>query len=109
MMVYVILNTMIWFVVFLSGGRIEPANYEEKEVYNFGFGRRDLPAWAKIMRRKVRRRGSLAINTKHAVDVPDNDSTIHNGSSRMESAEDDKDMYALTERARSPRHVALTG
>ena len=107
MMTYIVLNTMIWAVVYLSGHRIEPSNYEDKEVYRWGMTKRDLPRWIRFIRKVVFRRGDSVDHTKDDIDIADNDSTIHNGSSRLGSA-DNKDVFALSERTRSPRPLSMT-
>ncbi|RYP59911.1 hypothetical protein DL769_008330 [Monosporascus sp. CRB-8-3] len=107
MMVYVVLNTLIWAVVYLSGEQIKPSNYEDKEVYRWGMSASDLPGWVNFLRRFVLKRKNAAPGTKDAIDLGDNDSTINNGSSRLGSA-DNKEIYALSDRARSPRALSMT-
>lgn len=100
MLVYVVLNTMIWSVVYLTANRLEPVNYEDKEVYRWGM---NLPFWMKFIRKRVlRKNNDEAPGNKDCIDLADNDSTINNGSSRLGSA-DVKEIYALSDRARSPR------
>ncbi|RYP02839.1 hypothetical protein DL764_005559 [Monosporascus ibericus] len=106
MMVYVVLNTLIWAVVYLSGEQIKPSNYEDKEVYRWGMSASDIPRWVNFLRRFVLRRKNAAPGTKDAIDLADNDSTINNGSSRLGSA-DNKEIYALSDRARSPRALSM--
>ncbi|KAK7750623.1 hypothetical protein SLS62_007470 [Diatrype stigma] len=103
MLVYVVLNTMIWSVVYLTANSLEPVNYEDKEVYRWGMSTRNLPFWMKFIRKRVlRKNNDEAPGTKDCIDLADNDSTINNGSSRLGSA-DAKEIYALSDRARSPR------
>lgn len=101
MLVYVVLNTMIWAVVYLSANRLEPANYEDKEVYRWGMSSRSLPRWMRYIGKLVLGKNA-GPGTKDSIDLADNDSTINNGSSRLGSA-DTKEIYALSDRARSPR------
>lgn len=56
MMIYVALNTMIWLVVYLTQGRVTPCNWHEKEVYNWGMGKKDMPAWMRILGSKISRK-----------------------------------------------------
>lgn len=100
MLVYIVLNTMIWAVVYLSANRLEPANYEDKEVYRWGMS--SLPRWMRYIRKLVLGEKNVGPGTKDSIDLVDNDSTINNGSSRLGSA-DAKEIYALSDRARSPR------
>ncbi|KAL7625551.1 hypothetical protein AAE478_004771 [Parahypoxylon ruwenzoriense] len=98
MMVYVVLNTMIWVVVQLSGGRVTPSNWHEKEVYNWGLGARDVPGWVKAIRQKIQPSHSrLDDERKDGVELVDNDSAMDatiKTSSRGGSAED-KDVHIL--------------
>ncbi len=107
MVTYIILNTTIWAVVYLSANRLEPSNYGEKEVYRWGMGSKGVPKWMKFIRKLVLRRNNAVSGTKDSIDIADNDSTINNGSSRFGSAEN-KDIYALSDRARSPQTLSMT-
>jgi AGZA family xanthine/uracil permease-like MFS transporter len=93
MMVYVALNTMIWLVVYLTQGRVTPSNWHEKEVYNWGMGKRDMPTWMRILGSKMTRKQASDIGRKDAVELVDTDSTARNSSQNC-SAED-KDDVAL--------------
>ncbi|KAI1176145.1 xanthine/uracil permease family protein-like protein [Nemania sp. FL0916] len=87
MMVYVVLNTMIWTVVKSTNGRVTPANWHEKEVYHFGFGKRDLPGWVRFLRRKIPTENATGGVRKDGIELADCDSTLDHGS-RNASAED---------------------
>lgn len=106
MLVYVVLNTMIWAVVYLSAHRFEPANYEDKEVYRWGLSSKSLPKWMRYVRKLVWGKKKAGPDTKDSMDLADNDSTINNGSSRLGSA-DAKETYALSDRARSPSNLTI--
>ncbi|KAI8627711.1 xanthine/uracil permease family protein-like protein [Xylariaceae sp. FL1651] len=80
MMVYIVLNTMIWAVVKLTSGRVTPANWQEKEVYSFGLGRRDLPTWVRFIRRKLFGEHITEVVRKEGIELADCDSTINHGS-----------------------------
>ncbi|KAI1812235.1 xanthine/uracil permease family protein-like protein [Poronia punctata] len=86
MMVYIVLNTMIWSVVKLTGGKVTPANWQDKEVYHFGFGRQDLPGWARFIHRKIFGEHITEVVRKDGIELADCDSTINHGS-RSASAE----------------------
>ncbi|KAI1349559.1 xanthine/uracil permease family protein-like protein [Xylaria sp. FL0043] len=86
MMVYIVLNTMIWSVVKLTRGRATPANWHMKEVYSFGYGRRDLPGWVRFLRRKLFGEHITEVVRKDGIELADCDSTINHGS-RSASAE----------------------
>ncbi|KAI1342236.1 xanthine/uracil permease family protein-like protein [Xylariaceae sp. FL0016] len=86
MMVYVVLNTMIWTVVQLTNGRVTPSNWAEKEVYRFGMGRTDIPSWMTYVHRKVSGSTDTEVARKEALELVDCDSTINHGS-RSGSAE----------------------
>ncbi|KAI1768707.1 xanthine/uracil permease family protein-like protein [Hypoxylon sp. FL1150] len=98
MMVYVVLNTMIWSVVKLTGGRVTPSNWHEKEVYDWGLGARVLPGWVRYFQRNVLPARFQPDGRKDGVELVDNDSAIHgaDSSSRGNSAED-KEMHGLPE------------
>ncbi|GAP87583.2 putative inner membrane protein yieg [Rosellinia necatrix] len=96
MMVYIVLNTMIWVVVKLTKGRVTPANWQEKEVYSFGIGRRDMPNWMRFVRRKLFGEHTARGVRKDGIELVDCDSTINHGS-RSASAEG-KPMQALSTR-----------
>ncbi len=102
MMVYIVLNTMIWIVVKFTSGRVTPANWQEKEVYSFGFGRRDLPGWARFLRRKLFGEHVTEVVRKDGIELADCDSTINHGS-RSASAEG-KHIQLLSSRPHG-RHV----
>ncbi|KAI0407480.1 xanthine/uracil permease family protein-like protein [Xylaria palmicola] len=89
MLVYVVLNTMIWMVVKLTNGRVTPANWQEKEVYSFGLGRRDTPAWVRFIHRKLSFGHATGGVRKDGIELADCDSTINHGS-RSASAEGDQ-------------------
>lgn len=86
MMVYVVLNTMIWTVVKLTNGKVTPANWHEKEVYSWGLGKRDLPIWIRFIRRKFFGDHVTEVVRKDGIELADCDSTINHGS-RSASAE----------------------
>lgn len=86
-MVYVVLNTMIWIVVKLTNGRVTPSNWQEKEVYSFGFGRRDMPTWMRFIRRKFFGEHPTGGVRKDGIELADCDSTMDHAS-RSASAED---------------------
>ncbi|XXH00439.1 hypothetical protein Hte_006784 [Hypoxylon texense] len=99
MMVYVLLNTMIWSVVKLTGGRVTPSNWHEKEVYDWGLGTGDLPGWVRYLQRNVIPARFQTDGRNDGVELADNDSVvkIHGAtdtSSRGNSAED-KEMHDL--------------
>jgi adenine/guanine/hypoxanthine permease len=84
MFVYAVLNTMIWAVVRSTNGRVTPKNYEQKEVYNWTLGKRDMPTWMrKIVEMSTGNRQS-DIASKETIELADTDSIIrassHNGS-----------------------------
>ncbi|KAI1436018.1 xanthine/uracil permease family protein-like protein [Xylaria sp. CBS 124048] len=79
MMVYIVLNTMIWMVVNLTNGKVTPANWEEKEVYSFGLAKRDFPLWARFIRRKLFGEPATE-DRKDGMELADCDSTINHGS-----------------------------
>lgn len=85
-MVYIVLNTMIWVVVKFTSGKVTPANWHSKEVYSFGFGRRDMPGWARFLRRKLFGDHPAKVVRKDGIELADCDSTINHGS-RSGSAE----------------------
>lgn len=76
MMIYVVLNTMIWLVVYLSKGQITPSNWQEKEVYNWGMARRDVPAWMRAVKKTIARKRKEQASKKDVVELVDNDSAI---------------------------------
>ncbi|KAI0396152.1 hypothetical protein F5Y17DRAFT_420522, partial [Xylariaceae sp. FL0594] len=86
MMVYIVLNTMIWAVVKLTSGKVTPANWHEKEVFSFGLGRRELPGWMRFIRRKLFGEHVTEEVRKDGIELADCDSTINHGS-RSASAE----------------------
>ncbi|RYC62674.1 hypothetical protein CHU98_g3531 [Xylaria longipes] len=86
MLVYIVLNTMIWVVVQFTGGRVTPANWQSKEVYSFGFGKRDMPTWMRFVRRKFFPDNATGGIRKDGIELADCDSTINHGS-RSASAE----------------------
>ncbi|KAI1098240.1 xanthine/uracil permease family protein-like protein [Jackrogersella minutella] len=100
MMVYVVLNTMIWVVVRLSNDRVTPSNWHEKEVYDWGMGSRDVPGWMKSLKRKVLPARFQTDDAKDGVELVDNDSAMNaatNSISRSNSAEDQKDEEHVVE------------
>ncbi|KAI5924640.1 xanthine/uracil permease family protein-like protein [Camillea tinctor] len=101
MMVYIALNTMVWIVVQCSNGRIIPANWYEKEVYNWGMGKKDVPSWMGYIRRKVLGESEEDLTRKQGVELGDCDSTINAGSNSA-SADDKGTQEAIT-RCRSPQ------
>jgi AGZA family xanthine/uracil permease-like MFS transporter len=103
MMVYIVLNTMIWIVVKLTGERVTPANWQDKEVYNFGLGKRDMPGWAQFIRRKFFGEHVTEVVRKDGIELADCDSTINHGS-RNASAEG-KQMQVLPSGRPRPRHM----
>lgn len=110
-MVYVVLNTMIWSVVKLTGGKVTPSNWHEKEVYDWGLGARDLPGWVRYLQRNVLPARFQTDGRKDGVELVDNDSAIHGAtdtSSRGNSAED-KEMHGLQEHPHPgiPLHVQI--
>ncbi|KAI1133849.1 xanthine/uracil permease family protein-like protein [Hypoxylon sp. FL0543] len=95
MMVYVVLNTMIWVVVRLTNNRVTPSNWQEKEVYDWGMGARDLPQWMKCLRRKCLPARFQPDAAKDGVELVDNDSAVHavtDASSRSNSADGEKEV-----------------
>lgn len=80
MLVYIVLNTMIWMVVKLTGGRVTPANWQEKEVYSFGVGRRDMPNWMQFIYRKLFGEHPTGGVRKDGIELADCDSTINHAS-----------------------------
>ncbi|KAI0124376.1 permease family-domain-containing protein [Xylariales sp. AK1849] len=81
MLIYVVLNTMIWLVVHLTDGKVTPANWHDKEVYNWGMSKRDMPGWMrKLGKRFSGKRDSGVVCRKVIVELVDNDSTIRNSS-----------------------------
>ncbi|KAI0021866.1 xanthine/uracil permease family protein-like protein [Xylariomycetidae sp. FL0641] len=101
MMVYVVLNTMIWLVVKMTSGRVTPSNWHEKEVYHWGLARRDVPGWIKYIRRKLVGDDATEIARKDGVELVDCDSTLNHGS-RSPSAED-KDTHTISSRGHPHR------
>lgn len=102
-MVYVVLNTMIWVVVQLTGGRVTPSNWQEKEVYDWGLGARDLPGWLKGLKKMMPDHLQASIR-KDGVELVDNDSAMNaatDSSSRGNSAEDKGEVHVLESHARS--------
>ncbi|KAK8110919.1 uncharacterized protein PG998_007376 [Apiospora kogelbergensis] len=87
MLVYITLNTMIWVVVYLTDGRVVPSNWNEKEVYRFGFGKKDVPKWMLFIRDKMLGKGRRVEEHKVAVELVDNASAERN-SSRNGSTDD---------------------
>ncbi|KAI1319185.1 xanthine/uracil permease family protein-like protein [Xylariaceae sp. FL0255] len=77
MMVYIALNSLIWAVVRSTEGRVTPANWHEKEVYSFGLGRRDVPAWIRFIHRKLGGRQDSEVVRKDGIELVDCGSTIH--------------------------------
>lgn len=110
-MVYVVLNTMIWGIVKLTGGRVTPSNWHEKEVYDWGLGSRDLPGWVSYLQRNVLPARFHPDGRKDGVELVDNDSAIHGAdtSSRGNSAAEDKEMHGLQEHPHPgvPLHVHI--
>jgi adenine/guanine/hypoxanthine permease len=102
MMVYIVLNTMIWGVVKLTSGKVTPANWHEKEVYSFGLGRRDLPWWVQFIRRKLFGEHITEVVQKDGIELADCDSTINHGS-RSASAEGKQ--IQVTANRPNPRHM----
>ncbi|KAI1111757.1 xanthine/uracil permease family protein-like protein [Nemania sp. NC0429] len=96
MMVYIVLNTMIWIVVKTTRGKVTPANWQSKEVYSFGFTRRDMPSWMRFVRRKLFGENPTGGIRKEGIELADCDSTIDQGS-RSPSAQD-KHMQILSGR-----------
>lgn len=97
MMVYVVLNTMIWVVVRLTNGRVTPSNWHEKEVYDWGMGTRDVPRWMKCIKRKLLP-SRYHDEHKDGVELVDNDSALNaatDSSSRGNSAEEHKDSHIM--------------
>ncbi|KAI0865640.1 xanthine/uracil permease family protein-like protein [Xylaria cubensis] len=86
MLVYIVLNTMIWAVVQFTSGRVTPANWQSKEVYSFGLGKRDMPAWVRFVRRRFFPDHATEGIRKDGIELADCDSTINHGS-RSASAE----------------------
>ncbi|OTB05234.1 hypothetical protein M426DRAFT_57254 [Hypoxylon sp. CI-4A] len=108
MMVYVVLNTMIWIVVKLTNGRVTPSNWHEKEVYDWGLGARDVPGWIKFLRRRVLPARLQTGYAKDGVELVDNDSAMNaptDSSSRGNSAEENKDPRILESRSHVQVHI----
>ena len=87
MMVYITLNSMIWFVVYLSDGRVVPSNWNEKEVYHCGLGKKDVPKWMLFIRNKILGKSRRVEEQKVGVELADNASAERN-SSRNGSSDD---------------------
>ncbi|KAI8958549.1 permease family-domain-containing protein [Daldinia sp. FL1419] len=106
MMVYIVLNSMIFFVVWASRGRITPSNWHEKEVYNWGLGSRDIPNWMKRIAGKVMPSRFETNSQKGAVELVDNDSAMNAAteiSSRGHSGHENKDPYIIESPTHHPR------
>ncbi|KAH8652498.1 permease family-domain-containing protein [Xylariales sp. PMI_506] len=103
MMVYVTLNTMIWVVVVSTGGRVTPANWHQKEVYNWSMRKQDMPEWMKKLGQKLSSKHRSIMGRGDVVELVDTDSTLRN-SSHNGSAED-KDAATLD----GPAHDAQNG
>lgn len=93
MMVYVALNSMIWLVVYASGGKVIPSSWHDKEVYSFGMSKKDIPSWMVAVRRKVLGKIDGDSDSKDVVELVDNDNSARNSTrtSHMASEEEDKD------------------
>lgn len=93
MMVYVALNSMIWVVVYASGGRVLPSSWNDKEVYSFGMSKKDIPSWMLAVRRKVLGKMDGDSDSKDVVELVDNEGSVRNSTrtSHMASSEEDKD------------------
>lgn len=101
MMIYVMLNSMIWFVVFVSGGTIVPSNWHEKEVFNWGMSKKEVPKWLRRIQRKLGGdRVSRIIHRKDVVELVDTGSTSRD-SSRHGSSVVNGDVPATIERPQS--------
>lgn len=87
MLVYVTLNIMIWLVVYISDGSVVPSNWNEKEVYHWGMGKKDVPKWMLWLWDNILRRGRRGEEHKVAVELVDNDSAGRSNS-RNGSTED---------------------
>ncbi|ORY71783.1 xanthine/uracil permease family protein-like protein [Pseudomassariella vexata] len=87
MLIYVSLNTMIWVVVHLTGGRVTPSNWNEKEVYNWGMGKRDMPRWMRILAQKMTGRNNQDFEQKDAVEMVDTESSTVRTASQHGSSE----------------------
>ncbi|KAH8161366.1 hypothetical protein CIB48_g6879 [Xylaria polymorpha] len=70
----------------LIAGRVTPANWQSKEVYSFGVGKRDMPAWMRFVRHKLFPDHATGGIRKDGIELADCDSTINHGS-RSASAE----------------------
>ncbi|KAI1505873.1 xanthine/uracil permease family protein-like protein [Biscogniauxia marginata] len=101
MMVYIVLNTMIWIIVKCSNGRTTPSNWHEKEVYNWGMGKKDIPLWMRFVRKKILGETDADVTQKEGLELGDCDSIINNRS-RSASAED-KGMRAPSNHRGSPQ------
>ncbi|KAI0201032.1 xanthine/uracil permease family protein-like protein [Astrocystis sublimbata] len=86
MLVYIVLNTMIWAVVQFTSGKVTPANWESKQVYSFGMAKRDMPFWVRFIRCKLFPDRPTEGIRKDGIELGDCDSTINHGS-RSASAE----------------------
>ncbi|KAI0881135.1 xanthine/uracil permease family protein-like protein [Annulohypoxylon maeteangense] len=108
MMVYVVLNTMIWVVVRLTKGRVVPSNWHEKEVYDWGMASRDVPGWMKSIQRRILPTRFHIDDTKDDVELVDNDSAINaaNSISRSNSAEDNKDVHIVESQVHPNAHIS---
>ncbi|KAI1645718.1 permease family-domain-containing protein [Daldinia loculata] len=106
MLVYVVLNSMIFFIVWVTKGRVIPSNWHEKEVYDWGLGARDIPSWMKRVAGKVMP-GRFQFETnsqKGDVELVDNDSVMNAAtetSSRGHSDEENKDVHVMQS---NPQH-----
>ena len=93
MMVYVALNSMIWVVVYASGGKVLPSSWHDKEVYSFGMSKKDIPSWMLAVRHKVLGKIDGESDSKDVVELVDNEGSVRNSArtSQMASSEEDKD------------------
>jgi adenine/guanine/hypoxanthine permease len=103
MLIYLVLNTMIWAVVFLSRGKVLPANYHEKEVYNWGRGKQSMPKWMRGLIQKITgtNRVSRFMNRKDVVELVETDSAKRT-SSHNDPAQAAKD-EEVPRRSASPK------
>ncbi|KAK7967401.1 permease [Apiospora aurea] len=88
MLIYITLNTMIWFMVHFSDGKVVPSNWDQKEVYHWSMGKKDVRKWMLFIRNKIGGKGRRGEEEhKVAVELVDNDSGGRS-SSRNGSTED---------------------
>ncbi|KAH6655001.1 xanthine/uracil permease family protein-like protein [Truncatella angustata] len=89
MFIYVTLNTMIWTVVHFSNGKITPTNYEDKIVYSWAMGKRDMPQWMRRIVDKISGSDKSGFIRDELPETVDSGSTIRNSSHNGTEADKD--------------------